>query len=462
MDKSPLKKDESRKDCHLPRKDVHLRGLRDEAKISPVEKVRKEISVCGDKSITHRAIMLASLAEGNSKIKNYLSADDCLRTISCLQKLDVLIKEEKGTLLVQGKGREGLSEPDEILDAGNSGTTIRLLSGILSACPFVSEITGDESLKKRPMHRIAEPLEMMGAKISGKRKPEVTGKEIYPPLKIKGKYPLEAITYRLPVASAQVKSAILLAGLFAQGETTVIEPFPSRDHTERMLNFLGVPLKKRDNQISLTGPIKLEARDWDIPGDFSAASFFLTLALLLPESKVTIRNVGINPTRRGYLEALKKMGADINLKNERETCGEPVADIVARTSKLDCISVTPEEIPLMIDEIPLFTLLATQVKGVSEISGAEELRHKESDRIETISSQLNLMGAKIKSKPDGLVVEGPTQLKGCRVQSFGDHRIAMSLVIAGLIAQGETVVEGVDCIRISFPDFWETLNGLKK
>ncbi|HCJ67397.1 MAG TPA: 3-phosphoshikimate 1-carboxyvinyltransferase [Elusimicrobia bacterium] len=444
------------------------------SKIFPIDKVEGEITVCADKSITHRAIMLTAITKGTSKIKNYLSADDCSRTISCLRELGVQIREDKKDLIVCGNGREGLSQPKKILDAGNSGTTIRLLSGILSGCPFLTEITGDDSLKRRPMHRIIEPLTMMGAEISSSRiippismSPGETITQVlypdkYPPLKIKGRYPLKPISYNLPIASAQVKSAILLAGLFADGETTIFEPLPSRDHTERMLIFFGVSLKKEGNQVVLSGTVNLEARDLEIAGDFSAASFFLVLALLLPNSRIKINNVGINPTRIGFLEVVRKMGGKIILLNQREISGEPVADILVETSKLRNVSLKKEEIPMMIDEIPLFTLLATQAEGVSEISGAEELRHKESDRIETISSQLNLLGAKIKTKPDGMIIEGPTKLKGARVKSFADHRIAMTLVIAGLIAQGETTVGSVDCIKISFPDFWKILNELKQ
>jgi len=438
-----------------------LTSDRDEAKISSLGKVKGEITVCSDKSITHRAIMLSAIANGISRIKNYLPADDCLRTVSCFRELGVEIKEDREDLIVYGKGREGLNQPSRILDAGNSGTTIRLLSGILSACPFLSEIIGDDSLKKRPMRRIIEPLRMMGVEISGQQNAQRPEDE-YPPLKIRGRYPLKPITYGLPIASAQVKSALLLAGLFADGETTIVEPFSSRDHTERMLNFLGVPVKKRGNRIAIRGPLNLVAHDLEIVGDFSAASFFLTLALVLPDSKIRIKNVGINPTRAGFLEIIRKMGGVLIPSNPREVCGEPVADIVVETSVLHNVCLGEKDIPLMIDEIPLFTLLATQADGVSEISGAEELRHKESDRIETISSQLNLLGAKIRIKPDGLIIEGPTKLKGARVKSFADHRIAMTLVIAGLIAQGETTVESVDCIKISFPDFWKILNELKQ
>lgn len=438
---------------------IELTLDKDKAKIFPVEKVEGEITVCPDKSITHRAIMLTAIAQGTSKVRNYLPADDCLRTISCFRELGIEIKEDGENLIVYGKGKEGLKQAKKVLEAGNSGTTIRLLSGILSACPFLSEITGDDSLRKRPMRRIIEPLRMMGAEISGLQDNQNPGEE-YPPLKIRGRYPLKPVTYVLPIASAQVKSAILLAGLFADGETTIVESLSSRDHTERMLNFFGVPLKKKGNQITLSGTVNLEARDLEIIGDFSAASFFLVLALVLPHSKIEIKNVGINPTRIGFLEIIKKMGGKITLLNKREISGEPVADLLAETSKLRNISLKKEDIPLMIDEIPIFTLLATQAEGVSEISGAEELRHKESDRIETISSQLNLLGAKIRTKPDGLIIEGSTPLKSGSVESFADHRIALTLVIAGLIAQGETIIQGVDCIKISFPNFWEILSQL--
>ncbi|KPJ66737.1 3-phosphoshikimate 1-carboxyvinyltransferase, partial [candidate division WOR-1 bacterium DG_54_3] len=326
----------------------------------------------------------------------------------------------------------------ETLNVGNSGTTIRLMAGILSGQPFTTQITGDESIQRRPMRRIVDPLREMGASIEGR----VEGNNIYAPLKISGGE-LSPLEYELPVASAQVKSAILLAGLFARGETMVIEKNPARDHTERMLSreFCGA--------------------DIDIPGDLSSASFFMVAALLIPNSELLVRKVGVNPTRTGIIDVLHRMGADLQVKDEEIISDEPRANILVRSSKLKGIKISGEIIPRIIDEIPIIAVAATQAEGTTEIRGAEELRIKESDRISTISSELKKMGAVVKELEDGMVIKGPSALKGATVKSYGDHRVAMALAMAGLIAEGETIIEDTACIETSFPGFEKILNQIK-
>jgi 3-phosphoshikimate 1-carboxyvinyltransferase len=327
---------------------------------------------------------------------------------------------------------------------GNSGTTIRLLTGILSGQSFSSEITGDSSIQKRPMRRIVDPLRAMGARIEGKTKDD----NIYAPLKISGGE-LASLKYELPVASAQVKSAILLAGLFAEGETEVIEKNPARDHTERMLEYLGADIKGT----RVRGLREFEGAEIDIPGDLSSAAFFIAAALLVPGSDLLIREVGVNPTRMGVLEIFHRMGAKIEVKDEEIISGEPRACIHALSSALCSLNFGGEIIPRIIDEIPIIAVAATQAQGTTEISGARELRIKESDRIRTISTELKKMGARIKEKEDGMIITGPVKLKGAKVKSYGDHRVAMSLAIAGSIAEGETIIEDTDCIETSFPGF---------
>ena len=414
-------------------------------------KIKGEIHVPGDKSISHRAIMLSSLAMGESKIKGFLGSADCLATVECFQKLGIEIGIKENSVRVIGKGLKGLSQPQGILDVGNSGTTIRLLTGILSGQSFSSEITGDKSIKLRPMRRIVDPLRAMGAKVEG----DVKGDNIYAPLKISGSK-LRPIRYELPVASAQVKSAILLAGLFAEGETEVVERNQARDHTERMLEYLGADIKGA----RIRGLKDFDGAEIDIPGDLSSASFFMAAALLVPGSELLIRDVGVNPTRTGILEIFHRMGAKIEVKDEEIISGEPRANICVLSSKLCALSFGGEIIPRIIDEIPIIAVAATQAEGVTEISGARELRIKESDRIKTISTELKKMGAKIEEKEDGMIITGPVKLKGAKVKSYGDHRVAMSLAIAGLIAEGETVIEDMECIETSFPGFGKILRSI--
>lgn len=416
--------------------------------VKPAKKIQGQIHVPGDKSISHRAIMIGSLAEGRTRIDNFLPSADCLATVECFRKLGIEINIAGKQAEVYGKGLHGLKPSKEILDVGNSGTTIRLMTGILSGQPFVTQITGDESIKRRPMRRIIDPLQEMGASIEGR----VEGSDIYAPLKISGGK-LSPIEYELPVASAQVKSAILLAGLFAEGETVVIEKNPSRDHTERMLSYFGAKIRGT-KVLGLRG---FCGADIDIPGDLSSASFFMVAALLVPRSKLLIRDVGLNPTRTGIIDILHRMGANLEVKDEEIISEEPRGNILVRSSELRAIRISGEIIPRLIDEIPIITVAATQAQGITEIRGARELRIKESDRIATISSELKKLGAKIQELPDGMIIEGPTKLKGTTVKSYGDHRVAMAMAIAGLVAEGKVIIEDTACIETSFPGFEKIL-----
>jgi 3-phosphoshikimate 1-carboxyvinyltransferase len=369
----------------------------------------------------------------------------------------------EGKIIIKGKGLRGLKKPDKILDVGNSGTTIRLISGILAGQEFETMITGDASIQKRPMKRIAEPLFRMGASIKGQGQ----GQEIYPPLKIKGGK-LRPTEYKMPVASAQVKSCVLLAGLYANGKTTVIEPAPSRDHTERMLEHFGAKIETKDKVISIWGPASLEGGEIDIPGDISSASFLLVAGLLVPGSDLLLRNVGMNPTRTGIIEVLHRMGAKFEITDEEILSEEPRANIRVASNpstslgmnekRVMGIEIGGELIPKLIDEIPIIAVLATQAEGTTIIKDAKELRVKESDRIKTISTELKKMGAKIEEKDDGMIIYGPTKLKGAAVNSYGDHRVAMSMAVAGLIADGETIINNTECIKTSFPGFEDILN----
>ncbi|MCK5534025.1 3-phosphoshikimate 1-carboxyvinyltransferase [bacterium] len=421
--------------------------------IKKTKTVRGEINVLGDKSISHRAVILGSISSGMMKIKGFLNALDCQATIKIFSSLGVKIENlHSDELLVHGKGLKNLNSPLGMLNVGNSGTTIRLVSGILSGQDFSCSITGDESIKKRPMKRIIHPLREMGAEINA-------FKDNYPPLNIVGKT-LHSINYNLPIASAQVKSCILLAGLLASGETSVSEPFKSRDHTERMLGFLGADIKISGRRVTISGKKELKSKNIIIPGDISSASFFIVAATLLENSQLIIKNIGLNSTRTGIINILRAMGADIEEQNKAEVCNEPVGDLWIKGSLLRGIEIRKEDIPGLIDEIPILAVAATQAKGITEIKGAEELRVKESDRIKVMSLELSKMGAKIEEKKDGMLIYGPTKLKGCPVDSFGDHRVAMALSVAGLVASGRTVINNTDCINTSFPGFEEILKSL--
>ncbi len=422
--------------------------------ISQARGLKGELRVPGDKSITHRAMILASLADGRSEVTGFLRGDDCLRTASALSSMGVEIHGLEGeTLSIYGKGFHGLKEPQGILDCGNSGTTIRLLSGLLAGQPFFSVLTGDGSLRKRPMRRVVEPLTRMGATILGRDGGN------FPPLAIQGG-PLRGITYESPVASAQVKSALLLAGLFASGETSVIEPAPSRDHMERLLQAFGASIVKDGTQVTLRAPGSLIPQQLQIPGDFSSAAFFLVAALLIPDSELIVRDVGVNPTRTGLLEALQAAGAEIVVENPRLVSGEPVADLRARTSSLKGVEVSGALIPRMIDELPAFAVAACLADGVSVIRDASELRVKEVDRLSALTSELRKLGAQVEERPDGLLIEGGHPLRGAVCQSMGDHRMAMTLALAGLVAEGTTIIRDPFCVDISFPGFFDTLAAL--
>ncbi len=409
-----------------------------------------------DKSISHRAVIFSSISQGKSHIKNFLRAEDPLSTIHAFRTLGVDITDKKDEVIVKGKGIYGLKEPYSVIDCGNSGTTMRLLSGVLSGNPFFSVLTGDESLRHRPMSRVIVPLKKMGADIMAR------SDDKYPPIAIKGRR-LTAIHYTMPLASAQIKSAILLAGLYAEGETEVIEPFKSRDHTERMLPAFGAEIKVEDLRIQIRGGTELRGSEISIPGDFSSAAFFIVGAVLIRDSEVIIREVGINPTRTGLLEALKEMGADIEISHMKSISGEPVADIYCKGGKeLKAINITKEKIPAMIDEFPILCVAATQSEGVTTIRGAKELRVKESDRIKTIATELKKMGAEIEELEDGLNIKGKKELKGAVVESYGDHRVAMAIAIAALIAEGSTTIRGASCASVSFPRFFDVLRRLTK
>jgi 3-phosphoshikimate 1-carboxyvinyltransferase len=419
----------------------------------PSGPLRGTLTVPGDKSITHRAIILSALAEGDSTISNYCRGADCLHTVQAFQSLGVPVEIREDRLRISGKGLGGLRESEQIVDCGNSGTGIRLLAGVLAGQSFFSVLTGDESIRARPMGRIVGPLRQMGATIAGRRGGELA------PLAITGAR-LQGINYLSPIASAQVKSAVLLAGLFADGATTVTEPSTSRDHTERMFTYLGISLSREGLRVTVRGQAPYKARDMVVAGDISAAAFFLVAASIVPDSDVTITNVGINPTRTGVLASLLEMGARIELINQREHAGEPVADLRVRHAQLHGIHIGAARIPETIDELPVLCLAAACAEGETVISGAAELRVKESDRIATMATELRRLGAQVDERPDGLRIVGGRVLQGAVCQSYGDHRVAMTMAMAGLVAHGETRVEDAACISTSFPDFDRYLRGL--
>ncbi|HJV44553.1 MAG TPA: 3-phosphoshikimate 1-carboxyvinyltransferase [Bacillota bacterium] len=416
-------------------------------KTSRVKRIKGDIIVPGDKSISHRAVMFSSMAKGRTEITGFLPGADCLSTISCFQKMGVTITQEGDHVLVDSIGLEALKEPCEVLDVGNSGTTIRLMSGILSGRPMHTTLVGDESIAKRPMKRVVEPLRVMGARIDGRQGGE------YTPLSIRGGQ-LTGNEYHSKVASAQVKSAILLAGLQAEGKTTVYEPHVSRDHTERMLTSFGVQLDVFEGGVSIVGGQQMVTpQRIEVPGDISSAAFVLAAAAIVPGSKLLVRNVGVNPTRTGILDVLIDMGAQVEVLNERVWNGEPVADLQIQYSSLQGIEISGEIIPRLIDEIPIIAVMATQAKGKTVIRNAEELKVKETNRIDVMVEELRKMGANIEPTPDGMIIEGPVELKGATCISHGDHRIAMSMAVAGLVADGVTEIAGADAINVSFPGF---------
>jgi 3-phosphoshikimate 1-carboxyvinyltransferase len=422
--------------------------------IEKINQLKGNISVPGDKSISHRSLILGSIAQGETRIYNFLNSLDCLQTFECMQSLGAEIElGEDNFIKIKGKGLYGLQEPKDILEVGNSGTTIRLLTGLLSGQNFYSVLNGDHSIRKRPMKRVVQPLRLMGADIWGREDGQLA------PLSIKGSL-LNPLQYTLPVASAQVKSALLLAGLYAAGETIIKEPLPTRDHTERMLSIMQADIMISHQEIIIIGGKYLKGADLFIPGDISSAAYFIAAASILKDSKIVISQVGVNPTRTGIIKILKRMGAKINILNYQIKSNEPQADLEIENSELKGIEIMPEEVPFLIDELPLIALVATQAQGKTIVSGAKELRVKETDRLKAIVSELKKMGANIKEKEDGFIVVGHSKLQGAVCESFDDHRIAMSLAIAALLAEGKTVIKNSECIDISFPGFENTLQKL--
>ncbi|MGM0471182.1 MAG: 3-phosphoshikimate 1-carboxyvinyltransferase [Bacillota bacterium] len=426
-----------------------------ELRVEPKSGLIGQIKVPGDKSISHRAIMLGSLATGKTEIEGFLTGEDCLNTARAFQDMGVEI-EGLGSeeMIIHGVGLDGLKEPTSILDVGNSGTSMRLLLGILAGQDFYSVITGDESLVERPMARVVDPLSNMGAKVFGRDDNNLA------PLTVIGQE-LTNQEYHSPVASAQVKSSILLAGLYADGVTTVVEPEKSRDHTERMLDYFGAEVEVSGLEVSLADSPTLEGKKVVVPSDISSASFFLVAALINQDSELVLENVGLNPTRAGILEVLSEMGANYQLINERLENGEPIADIKVQSSDLEATVIDGEVIPRLIDEIPILAIAATQAEGETIIKDAEELRVKETDRISAMVTELRRLGLEVEERKDGMVIPGPQVIPGgCSCQSYGDHRVAMSLAVAGLIAQKEISITNSDCIKTSFPNFINLLEEL--
>lgn len=417
--------------------------------------LRGELSVPGDKSISHRAVMLGSLAEGITEVTNFLEGADCLSTISCFQKMGVSIDNKEGRLLIHGKGLHGLTAPDTVLDCGNSGTTIRLISGILSGQTFSSELTGDSSIQKRPMKRIMAPLGSMGADITS-----IKGNDCAP-LKISG-HQLRGIHYASPIASAQVKSCVLLGGLYADTKTCVTEPYLSRNHTELMLSHFGAKVECHETTSSVEPDPVLTGRKVVVPGDISSAAYFIAAALMIPGSEILLKNVGINPTRNGILQVCEAMGGDITLLNMQDQECEPTADLLVKFSELHGTVVEGQLIPTLIDEIPIIAVLASCAQGTTVIRNAEELKVKESNRLDIMVQELSAMGVDIEGTDDGMIIRGGKPLHGTVVDSRLDHRIAMAFAIAGLTADGETTIEHDSCVNISYPGFYDDLMALQR
>lgn len=431
-----------------------------EKRISSPRRISGSIAVPPDKSISHRAAILNAITSGTAVVENFLAAEDCLSTLACLRALGVSwsLRENgdaSSDLTITGRGLAGLSESADILDARNSGTTMRLLAGLLAGRPFLSILTGDESLRSRPMARVIEPLRQMGAQVFGR------GHDTLAPLVVLGGR-LRGIRYRSPVASAQVKSALLLAGLQVEGETVFEEPARSRDHTERMLRAMGAGLKEEANALHLSPLEKdLAPLSLRVPGDFSAAAFWLVAAALHPDADLTLRGVGVNPTRCGLLNVLREMGADITVSDERSVGGEPVADVRARSSRLRGVVVEGPAVVRLIDEVPVLAVAAALAEGRTIIRDIAELRLKESDRVKLTVQELRRMGARIDEEGDALVIEGAGRLTGAVCDSHGDHRLAMALAVAGIVAEGETVIRGAEATDVSYPGFWQDLDSVK-
>lgn len=418
-----------------------------------VNSLKGEVSIPGDKSISHRAVMFGSLAEGTTEVTNFLQGADCLSTISCFRKLGIEIENTSQRILIHGKGLHGLTEPSDTLDTGNSGTTTRLISGILAGQRFTTILNGDASIQTRPMKRIMTPLSMMGADITSLKGNDCA------PLRICGGQ-LHGVSYTSPVASAQVKSCILLAGLYADAPTSVTEPALSRNHTELMLAGFGAHVTSSGTTATIEPEPDLNGMKIEVPGDISSAAYFLAAGLMIPNSEIMIKNVGINPTRDGILRVAKEMGGDITILNEKTSGGEPTCDLLVRSSSLKSVTIGGEIIPTLIDEIPMIAVMACFAEGITTIKDAQELKVKESNRIDTVVTNLKAMGAHIEATDDGMIIEGGYPLHGAVIDSHLDHRIAMSFAVGALGADGETTIEGADCVKISYPEFYQTLEKL--
>jgi len=418
--------------------------------------LRGEITVPGDKSISHRSIMIGSLAKGQTVVRGFLHGEDNHSTLRAFRAMGIEIKEEEnGVLVIDGKGLVGLKEPNDVLDCGNSGTTIRLMSGLLAGQKFFSVVTGDRYLRKRPMKRVVTPLTQMGARIWGRGGGDLA------PLAFQGGE-LVPIDYKSPISSAQVKSAVLFAGLSCDGVTTVREPHLSRDHSERMLTYFGADIRPFAGGVSLVGRPQLEGREVVVPGDISSAAFFMVAALIVPGSELLIRNVGVNPTRSGIIDVLRAMGGNIELLDERTVSGEPVADLLVRASSLHGIEIGGAVVPRAIDEFPVVSVAAACASGETIIRDAQELRVKETDRIAAMVTELSKLGATLEATPDGMIIQGGASLHGAAVDSCGDHRIAMSCAIAALQAGSAVTIHDTGCTATSFPDFWELLSRVRQ
>ena len=415
--------------------------------------LRGAITVPGDKSISHRSVMFGSIAKGTTRIRRYLQGADCLSTISCFRKMGVEIENTGDTVLVHGRGMRGLTCPETPLDCGNSGTTMRLMSGILAAQDFSATLTGDESIRKRPMNRIIEPLTRMGGRITG------NGGSGCAPLSIAGG-PLSGIDYISPVASAQVKSAILLAGLYADGQTRVTEPYLSRNHTEIMLTHFGARVQTQGTTAVVTPAPELHAQQIDVPGDISSAAYFICAGLMIPNSEIFIRHVGINPTRAGILDVCRAMGGRVSVLNKTSASGEPAADLLVSSSSLHGTVIEGALIPTLIDELPMIAAMACFADGTTVIRDAAELKVKESNRIRVMVQNLAAMGADVQETDDGMIIQGGRPLHGASIDSCLDHRIAMTFAVTGLCCDGETSILGADCVRISYPEFYGDLEKL--
>lgn len=415
------------------------------------DRLRASVRVPADKSISHRALILGALAEGDSRIANPLDSDDVRATAACMAALGVELDWPAGAseARIRGGGLHGLYESETVLDCGNSGTTLRLLTGLLAAHPLFSVLSGDASLRRRPMGRVVEPLQRMGARISAR------AGDTLAPVAIRGG-PLRAIRHEPPVASAQVKSALLLAGLFVEAPVRVVEPAPTRDHTERLLEIMGAPVAREGRAIAVRRPGRLRPLDLRVPGDVSSAAPWLALAVCHPDAEIRLEGVGVNPTRTGLLDVMRRMGADVELLEERAEGGEPVADVVARSSSLRGVVVEGSEVPRAIDELPLIALLGCFAEGETVVREAAELRVKESDRVEAVTAMLSALGADVEARPDGFAVRGPRELRGAPLDAAGDHRMGMLGAVAGSLAAGETHVAR-DAVSVSYPGFREAL-----